>query len=217
MDEQQVENELADSEPQSGKGPGKLIALVVIATLIGVWLVPGDDSELTGIGESESTAGVPDMPSLLDLPPTAAGGDPVLPEALEPPPIDTSPGARARALIAQMRSSGDMQLDEVFAAAAEARSNGDLADAYLLYFFAAREGHAESALALGRQADPATHDPSSSVFEAADLIQAHKWYQIAAQNGADQAPAYLSDLRARVEQLAAGGDPQAQRIALLWQ
>lgn len=217
MDEQQVENEVADSEPQGRGGPWKLIAVVVIATLIGVWLVPGDDQALTGIDEGGTTADGQDLPSLLDLPPTAAGGDPILPEALEPAPVDTTPGARARAFIAKLRSSGDIPLDEVFAAATEAQDRRELADAYLLYFFAAREGHAKSALALGRQADPATRDPANSVFEAADLTQAHKWYQIAARNGADQAPTYLNDLRSRVEQLAAGGDPQAQRITLLWQ
>ena len=69
-----------------------------------------------------------------------------------------------------------------------------MADAYLLYFFAAREGHAASALALGTQADPAQYNPQDSVFDAPDIIQAHKWYQAAAQNGNAQGRERLADL-----------------------
>ena len=105
----------------------------------------------------------------------------------------------------------------MFDAAREAQANGELADAYLLYFFAAREGHAGAALALGTQADPASRDPGNSVFEAADLTQAHKWYQLAAEGGDAEARNRLADLRRRVEKMAAEGDPQAQRVALLWQ
>jgi TPR repeat protein len=131
--------------------------------------------------------------------------------------VDARPGAKARARITQMRAAGDIQLDEIFAAAQQAQAEGEMADAYLLYFYAAREGHAASALALGTQADPAQRDPQDSVFDAPDFIQAHKWYQAAAQNGNAQGRERLADLRQRVEQLAADGDPQAQRISLIWQ
>lgn len=211
MDEQQVETELADSEPQRRRGPWKLILLVVVATLIGVWLVPGEGPRQT----SETDGGLP--PSLLDLPPTAAGGDPALPEALQAPELDDSPGARARALIGEMRNSGELRLDEIFAAADQAQRDGEVADAYLLYFFAAREGHVASALELGRQADPAGEPQGERLFESPDLTQAHKWYKIAAANGNPEAQQRLNDLRQRVEQRAASGDPQAQRIALQWQ
>ena len=211
MDEQQVETELADSEPERRGGPWKLILLVVVATLIGVWLVPGEDPQQPALTDE----GLP--PSLLDLPPTAAGGEPVLPEALQEPEIDDSPGARARAMIAEMRSSGELQLDEIFAAADQAQTDGELDDAYLLYFFAAREGHAASALVLGRQADPAGEQGGERLFDSPDLTQAHKWYRIAAANGDPEARQRLDDLRQRIEQLAASGDPQAQRIALQWQ
>lgn len=143
--------------------------------------------------------------------PTAAGGQPIT------EPVDDRPGAKARAFIAKLRVDGDMPLDDVFAAAEQARANHEMADAYLLYFFAAREGHAQSALVLGEQADPATRNPDTSVFDAADLTQAHKWYQQAADNGDTEGSKRLNELRNRVENLAAGGDPEAQRITLLWQ
>ena len=211
MDEQQVETELADSEPERRGGPWKLILLVVVATLVGVWLVPGEDPQQPAVTDG----GLP--PSLLDLPPTAAGGEPALPEALQEPEIDDRPGARARAMIATMRSAGEVQLDEIFAAADEAHNNGELDDAYLLYFFAAREGHPAAALVLGRQADPASEQTGERLIDSPDLTQAHKWYTIAAANGDPEARQRLDELRQRVEEMAASGDPQAQRIALQWQ
>ena len=239
MDEQQVENELDDTQPEHRGGPWKAIIIVIIATLIGVWLVPGDDESP---GSRETVSGRQAAPSLLEpvapatdatrppdtapasapdieQAPATAAGEPaesgIVSEVEEP--VDTSPGARARALIAEMRGKGEVRVDAVFDAANQAQADGELADAYLLYFFAAREGHGGAALTLGQQADPATRDPASSVFESADLTQAHKWYQIAAQNGNDEGRSRLADLRKRVEEMAANGDPQAQRVALLWQ
>jgi TPR repeat protein len=133
------------------------------------------------------------------------------------PPVDNRPGARARALIAQMRADGELSLDAVFEAAQASREAAQWADAYLLYFFAAREGHAGAALSLARQADPAFHEAGNSVFENPDLVQAHKWYQAAAERGDESAQAGLEDLRQRVDRMAAEGDPEARRIALLWQ
>jgi hypothetical protein len=218
MDEPLVETELADSEPPRRRGPWKLIILVAVLTLIGVWLVPVDRPEQPApVAEKPGDT----APSLLTEGPgeSDSGGAALREGTLEAAAelVDDRPGARARALIAAMRSSGDIRLDEVFAAAEEAQGTGELADAYLLYFFAAREGHTAAALTLGRQADPASFDPAASVFEAADLVQAHKWYQIAAQNGDPEGRDRLADLRSRVEQMAASGDPQAQRISLLWQ
>ncbi len=222
MDEPLVRTEIADSDPQRRPGPWKLITVVVVLTLIGVWLVPD---------EAPDDQAVPRPAAIVDKAPDAAPTDsrPSLLSdgpAEDPAPVETQasteimdarPGAKARALITEMRAAGDIQLDEIFDAARQAQAEGEMADAYLLYFYAAREGHAASALALGTQADPAQRDPQDSVFDAPDIIQAHKWYQAAAQNGNAQGRERLADLRQRVEQLAADGDPQAQRISLIWQ
>ncbi len=210
MDEPMVETELADNEPQRRSGPWKLIVVVAVLTLIGVWLVPGDRPETPGVADRPSTT----APSLL------GGGqaDSAMPAATTPAGADdSSPGARARALIAGMRAAGTIDLDKIFAEAQQAQSRGEMADAYLLYFFAAREGLAAASLELGTQADPATRDPINSVFESADYTQAHKWYQMAAQQGDAVGRDRLTDLHTRIERLAAGGDAQAQRISLLWQ
>ena len=221
MDEPLVENELAESEPERRRGPWKLIVIVVLATLVGIWLVPGDapdepsETAQRGAPDGSGTQRSDSAPSLLVEDPN---GD--LSVALAPTEAGarrSRPGARARTLIADLRAKGAVDLEGVYAAAVKAQAEGETADAYLLYFFAAREGHAAAAMALGTQADPASRDPDNSVFEAADLNQAHKWYQMAVKNGDAQGQERLNDLRSRVEQLAAGGDPQAQRISLLWQ
>jgi TPR repeat protein len=220
MDEPVVETEVAESEPQRRAGPWKLIIVVAVLTLIGVWLVPGDKPQEDPAVAERAHGGSPARtPSLL------ADGPGDEPSAVETAPLDAEgrevaderPGARARVLIARMRADGKIDLDRVVASAERAQVAGELADAYLLYFFAAREGSVAAALELGKQADPASRDPLSSVFEGPDLNQAHKWYRIAAEDGDAEARDRLADLHARVEELAASGDPQAQRISLLWQ
>jgi TPR repeat protein len=217
MDEPLVDTELADSEPRRRSGPWKLIVIVALLTVIGVWLVPEDEPgvEPTVVDRPDTAA-----PSLLsDASGPALDGDPSIDlPATKAGANAGPPGARARGLIAELRAGGNSEdLGSLFAAAEEARAAGEMADAYLLYFYAARKGDAASALALGTQADPATRDPESSVFESADLTQAHKWYQMAAQSGDTTARTRLADLRARVDQLADSGDVEAQRISLLWQ
>ena len=223
MDEPLVETEVADSEPQRRSGPWKLIIVVVVLTLIAAWLIP------TGVedGEPEATDGQGTAVPLPAQPPSLLGDKPASPPAQTPVTggetgqpqmvVDDSPGAKARAVIAGMRAEGTIDPQQVLAAATQAQSDGELANAYLLYFFAAKEGSSRAALELGKQADPVTRDPLNSVFGAPDLNQAYKWYKIAAGNGESEARDRLADLQARVEQMAAGGDPQAQRMSLLWQ
>ena len=222
MDEPLVETEVADSEPPRRSGPWKLIVIVVVITLIGVWLVPDDEpSDEVSTAQPQGPATGTDT-----RPPSLLGGDkedPQTADARADAPVDSTavvddrPGAKARALIRQMRAQGDIDLDAVIAAARKSQIAGELADAYLLYFFAAREGSLDAALELGKQADPATRDPLSSVFENPDFNQAHKWYKMAAGGGSTEARNRLQDLQRRVEKLAASGDAQAQRISLLWQ
>ena len=205
----EVDTEAAESAPQKRRGPWPLIVVVLVLTLVAVWLVPSESPT-----ESETVDEAP-APSLLESPAIEPTAEPA--EAEPTPVIDERPGAKARALIAQMRSSGDLTLDDIYASAATSQADGELADAYLLYFFAAREGHGGAAMTLAQQADPAHHSPGESVFETPDLLQAHKWYLAAAQSGDDSARQALVALRERVDQMAADGDPTAQRIALMWQ
>ncbi len=220
-DEPLVDSELADTAPQRRSGPWKLIVIVILLTAVGVWLVPGESPDRApDTAQPDSVDSEEQPPSLLETPPPKRDDAIAVDEqtsAATETVGDDRPGAKARTLIAEMRASGQIDTQKVFDAAEAAQANGELTDAYLLYFFAAREGHARAALTLGRQADPQSHNPDSSVFETPDLNQAHKWYQLAAQNGNDEGRQQLSALRTRVEQRAAAGDPEAQRISLLWQ
>lgn len=211
IDAPELDTEAAESAPQKRRGPWPLIVIVLVLTLVAVWLVPSEPPT-----ESE-TADEAQAPSLLESPADEPMDEPSVAEAEPQPVIDERPGAKARALIAQSRNSGSLSLDDLYAEAKTSQAAGELADAYLLYFFAAREGHGGAAMTLAQQADPAHHSAGESVFETPDLLQAHKWYQAAAQGGDDSARQALEALRKRVDQMAADGDPTAQRITLMWQ
>jgi TPR repeat protein len=106
--------------------------------------------------------------------------------------------------------------DVVLAEAERLQLAGDQEDAYLLYRFAARHGHAQAAMILGTSADPAFHTEVTSFLPEPDPGQAYKWYGMAAAAGNDEAAQRLQDLRQRLEQEAAVGDEQAQRLLLQW-
>jgi TPR repeat protein len=127
-------------------------------------------------------------------------------------------GDRARAVIAQLRAENEEpDPGEVFAQAEQLQSESQLDDAYLLYRFAARQGHAQAALVLGSQADPAFYTSETSILPEPDLQQAYKWYQVAAAAGNEEAVVRLESLRERVEQSAADGNGPARRLMLQWQ
>ncbi|MGB5278485.1 MAG: hypothetical protein WBO73_05070 [Gammaproteobacteria bacterium] len=178
-------------------GTKALMVLVAVVTLLAVWLVPSDKEEVP----------------------------PALPELATPPQVDQGEdsataggGDRARAVIAQLRAENEEpDPGEVFAQAEQLQSESQLDDAYLLYRFAARQGHAQAALVLGSQADPAFYTSETSILPEPDLQQAYKWYQVAAAAGNEEAVVRLESLRERVEQSAADGNGPARRLMLQWQ
>jgi TPR repeat protein len=173
------------------------VVVVLVAALL--LLVTPVDEEPT-----RTSAALPDASSTLPIDREAA-------RALE------RPGDAARALVARMRSGEEpYDLDAVAAQAADYLADGRLADAHLLYFFAAREGHTPSALALGTMFDPAYFDSAKSLWEGPDPVQALKWYQVAVDGGDAQASTRLDALKAWVEERAAAGDESAQRLMLSW-
>ncbi|MGB5601186.1 MAG: hypothetical protein WBO14_01840 [Gammaproteobacteria bacterium] len=178
-------------------GTKALMVLVAVVTLLAVWLVPSDKEEVP----------------------------PALPELATPPQVDQGEdsataggGDRARAVIAQLRAENEEpDPGEVFAQAEQLQSESQLDDAYLLHRFAARQGHAQAALVLGSQADPAFYTSETSILPEPDLQQAYKWYQVAAAAGNEEAVVRLESLRERVEQSAADGNGPARRLMLQWQ
>ena len=125
------------------------------------------------------------------------------------------PGMRARQYIEQLRSAGKpYPLSEVFAKAQQYRSEGSLADAHLLYFFAAREDHLIAMITMGEMSDPVLFRAEDSLLDEADAIQAYKWYSKAAELGQPFASRRLDDLGRWANEAAAKGNAEARQLLL---
>ncbi len=160
---------------------------------------PGDEAPAPSVAPAGDTVATQPADAARDAPPDAA---------------DAS-GERARAMIAEIRArDGEVDLEGLYAEAMRFRDGGAAADAHLLLFFAARQGHIASARELGRTYDPAHH--AAGIVAEPSLPQAYKWYRLAADGGDSAALDALTALRARVEQAAAGGDEDASLLLSRW-
>lgn len=185
-----------------------LMVLVAVITIFAVWLVPSDKQEAPPALPEMATP--PQTEQAIPLPPSATdeGEGTAIVRA----------GDRARAIIAKLRAENtEPDPGEVFDRAEQLQGESRLDDAYLLYRFAARQGHAQAALVLGTQADPAFYTSETSILPGPDLQQAYKWYRLAAAAGNEEALVRLQGLRERVEQSAADGNEPARRLMLQWQ
>ena len=171
-------------------------------TVIAIWLIPSD------------------QPEPVDIPlPTAVTEKSTMPPVPQPGPAPVEEQARegdkARQIISRHKQEGGA-LEDLFDQAGELSAQGELADAYLLLFYAARNGHPESALILGKQSDPALFTAGTSIQERPDIVQAHKWYNIAAEKGNTEAEILLDGLKLTVSDQATSGDPVAEGLLLQW-
>jgi len=160
----------------------------------------------------------PEAPPATRPPGEAAPEPPQAPAGAAPAPAgEASPGEQARALIAELRAGdGEPDYERAYRAARRFDRQGRLADAQLLYFFAARGGHGPAALALASRYDPLHHDPARALLEAPEPFQAYKWYGKAAAAGHGEANERLAALREWAQAAAAGGDTEAERLLLQW-
>ncbi len=125
------------------------------------------------------------------------------------------PGMRAREYVAQLKEQGKpYPLDEAKQKAEAYQDDGSLADAYLLYFFAAKEGHTASMLQMAKINDPRYFQPATALLDEPDAVQALKWYRMAQQSGDEQAAVSLESLRGWAETEAANGSEEANQILL---
>lgn len=127
-------------------------------------------------------------------------------------------GTAARRLIAALRN-GDLERTqaELVQQAHSYQQSGDLTDAYLLFFFAARQGDGQAAFDLASLQDPNHFQAGSSLLEAPDAFQAQKWYSIAAKRHIPRATERLQALRSTIQNKADAGDMTARRLLLNWQ
>jgi hypothetical protein len=202
------------------------IIVVVLLTTLAVWLVP-DDGE-----EQAAKKPLPKLDSVVrpldkedsSLPPLEKPTPAASSAVQEADPGDSSGGLisrpeaqerlDARTMIAELREESGNTGQKAFAAAEKQRSMGNTADAYLLYFFAAKQGHAEAAYILGTQSDPTYFTSVNSALDAPDLGQAIKWYQVAIDAGNKDARKNLKELAKRVKKQADAGSSEAQRLLL---
>ena len=192
---------------KAGQIPIRYILIMVaiaIVTGLAVWLVPGD---------RQTTQQPPPLPEL----PATQMTDADLFRSVEGDPAAILEGNRARAFIASLSVDGaEPDPNTIFVEALRLQGDGYAVDAYLLFRFAARHGHGQAALVLGKQADPAYRDDDIPSSLKDQPEQAFKWYSIAAEKGIDEADAQLLAMRKRLEDSASRGDERAQRLLLLW-
>lgn len=200
------------------------IIVVVLLTTLAVWLVP-DDGE-----EQEAKKPLPKLDSVIrPLEKADSAMSPPEKPAMEKTTTVQSPDAKglsggmisqpdeqqdARMMIAKFRKEKGNAGQKAFEAAEKQRSMGNTADAYLLYFFAAKQGHAEAAYNLGTQSDPTYYTSVNSALDEPDPGQAIKWYKIAIDSGNKDARQNLMELAKRIKQQAEAGSDEAQRLLL---
>ncbi len=127
-------------------------------------------------------------------------------------------GDAARSWLKQQRAAGKAgDLESVYTQARRFDADGKRTDAYLLYFYAARKGHGLSAMALAHDSDPVGFSPDNSITGVAAPFEAYKWYKVAEKAGVSEATGKLASLEQWARAEARKGNPQAQRILLLWQ
>ncbi|MCU7919202.1 MAG: deoxyribonuclease [Candidatus Thiodiazotropha sp. (ex Epidulcina cf. delphinae)] len=135
-------------------------------------------------------------------------------------PVSRAPadGETARSIISRIRAGKTtLTPKQILDQADTFRQEGQLTDAYLLLFYAARNGDGQAAFSLAGLHDPKHFVNGSSLLEKPDPYQAHKWYTAAAERGVTKAQKRLKILRNTTEELAKTGDLTAQRLLLNWQ
>ncbi len=198
------------------------IGVVVAATVTAVLLVPDDQRQPVEAIPAPPAPVQPATPvqSRGETRPREAVARPETsvppPEATAEPGPTTGIGPEGSAARTWLAANGQAAPEQILEKARRFEEAGQLADAWLLYFKAAREGSAAAAMALAEQADPAFFDSARSVLERPDLVQAHKWYRRAAELGDARASQRLQRLLALVEKQAASGNERAALLVQEW-
>jgi TPR repeat protein len=146
-----------------------------------------------------------------------SSGGVIEPSAPLPPTAKQAKPDDARDIINTLKASTEVDYDNAYDQASEFLRDGDVADAQLLYFFAAREGHGPSAFVLAGLYDPVDFNSASSLMDNPDGFQAFKWYNKALEAGETEAAGRLDALKAWSEKAAAEGDVKASQLLLQWE
>lgn len=139
-------------------------------------------------------------------------------ETVEPAESAVERGDTARDVINDLEADADgADFAEAYRRAEAFQAEERLADAQLLYFYAARGGHAPAAFTLATFYDPNHHSADASLMDEPDAFQAYKWYRAADAAGDERAVTRLDELRAWADEAAASGNAEAERLLLQWE
>ncbi len=202
-----MQNGQDESKPSASNRLWLVISLVIAVTVVAVLMVPDKREKAQDIPAPAALPESPQEPQVV----TDAGQE----EAVSAESGSGQDGDAARRYLAQAAEAG-LGVDEVFTRAGEFAAQGQLADAWLLYFKAAKDGHADAAMLLAEQADPKYFKADKTVLSQPDVVQAHKWYRQAQRNGSELAEQRLQQLLAGLEQSAQAGDEQAAILLEKW-
>ena len=192
---------------QSGRNPLIIVSLIVIG-LIAFIVISTDRG---GVDSEPVEVAVPPV----EKPETAAEQEVVAEGEIERQEMLAPPGELARDEIRQWRDQGEpYPFDQIMAKASEFASNGSLADAHLLFFFAAREGHVEAMMMMAEMSDPTLFRTDNNLLDRADAVQAYKWYRQALDQGFEPARPRLDNLRNWAEAEAGYGNAEARHLLL---
>ncbi len=189
-------SETKSGSPATRRNPLIWIAVFIVAVILYVFLSGdrGGSMTATRVVDEDDSAGTIDRSLLVP------------------------PGMRAREYIDQLREQGrPYPLDEAVARADGYLQEGSLADAHLLYFFAAREDYLPAIMVMAEMSDPLRFEAQNSLLDNADVIQAYKWYQRAAGLGHAPAADRISALRQWAQAEAAAGNIEASQLLLNYQ
>jgi TPR repeat protein len=179
-------------------------------------LPPLQQQEIDPIIRTQIDAAQSDQPAVT----VETAPDESAPSTTEAAPTETAvsltDGDAARKIITSQRSDS-RPLSELNRLASEYQQQGRVTDAYLLWFYAARQGDGEAAFTLATLHDPNHFKPGSSLLTEADATQAYKWYSAAAHQSIPQAAERLQALHATLKAQAETGDLSARRLLLNWQ
>jgi hypothetical protein len=206
-------SELNETESSSRGNPLLWISLAVIGLILFV-LLSGDrgDPMSGGTDEATRTDEIAGTDEVTDTGETAGNGETT--GAIERS-LPMPPGMRARQFVEQLRSEGrPYPLGVVYEKAQRFRQDGSLADAHLLFFFAAREDHLPAMMVMGEMSDPTLFRAENSLLDNADVIQAYKWYQKAAEKGYQPASERVVGLHQWALDEAESGNSYARQLLL---
>lgn len=206
-------SELNESGSSSRRNPLIWVSLVVLGLILFVFL-SGDRGGSMSIRSDQTTGSevasvAMETASVVEAKLTGEIAGTIERNLLLPP------GMRARQYVEKLRAAGEpYALELVYEKAQDYSQEGSLADAHLLYFFAAREGYLPAMMKMGQMSDPTLFRAEDSLLDDADVIQAYKWYQQAAEMGHQPATDRVASLRQWAQDEAEEGNSHARQLLL---